>query len=93
MLAGRPPRNRFVRDSGPLRAMSLPQDARGGSRRRRSRELRRSGRPRATATPGVPRGDEDHAVDLRAGPEGEGAAEQGAVVRVARELLKWPFTE
>src|SRR5207302_8836395 len=45
------------------------------------------------AAPAVRRGDEDHAADLRPGPEGEGAAEQVAVFRVARKLHEWPVAD
>ena len=44
-------------------------------------------------TPTVRRGDEDHSADLRAGLEDQGAAEEVAIVRIAREFVKGPIAD
>ena len=45
------------------------------------------------ATPAVRRGDEDHAADLRTRLEDQGAAEEVAIVRLARELVDGPIAD
>ena len=39
------------------------------------------------ATPAVRRGDEEHSADLRTGLEDQGAAEEVAIFRLAREFI------
>ena len=53
-----------------------------------SREPRRLQPAPIDAAPAVRRGDEDHAADLRTGLEDQGAAEELAIVRLARELRR-----